>query len=498
MSDTDAFTSDLENVTVHDSGVVELPSGARITKRPIWDHCIGGAARLGWKAAADWLASRGMREATAAEYDELHMLPATMHIAPVTMPLAEQLASAGIRLTSNTKQAREAYAAAVNAFRNPRMRSRAWCELHDATVAQLLLDAGYSGTEPVANDGKHWAAPSGTLVGWYTVDGKLKRIQNPRSEKAPNFPPHGPEYTDYASTFHGVMLEDDDDQLEGDDEVDATPPPASTDPSPYTDDDPPSPSKRGDSVSKVRAWQLHLVDYFDELGKQALPRYGVDGDHGDETEDWTKRWMALEAIDDGTVVVELGTSPPPPSAPLPSFDLDSMPFIEARNYTRVDERQVDLVVVHDMEYPERLDAAEAVANWFGGPNAPRASAHVCVDADSAVRCARWSDVCWHAPGANHNGIGIEHAGYARQSLEEWLDDYSRAMLELSARITAALCDRFDIPVELVDVEGLKAGRRGITSHRWVSLAFRKSTHTDPGPDFPWDWYLQLVKAASTS
>ncbi len=63
----------------------------------------------------------------------------------------------------------------------------------------------------------------------------------------------------------------------------------------------------------------------------------------------------------------------------------------------------------------------------------------------------------------------------------------------SARITAGLCDMFAVPRELVEVDGLQRGDRGITSHRWASLAFKRSTHTDPGPEFPWDLYLDLVQ-----
>jgi hypothetical protein len=51
-------------------------------------------------------------------------------------------------------------------------------------------------------------------------------------------------------------------------------------------------------------------------------------------------------------------------------------------------------------------------------------------------------------------------------------------------------------VEYVDVAGLKAGKRGVTTHNNVSLAFKKSTHTDPGPNFPMSHYMDLVRGTA--
>ncbi len=170
-------------------------------------------------------------------------------------------------------------------------------------------------------------------------------------------------------------------------------------------------------------------------------------------------------------------------------------FVQARNYTKANRTAIDLIVIHDMEYPKRMTAAEDIAAWFAGPKAPQASAHFCVDADSVVQCVLEQDVAWHAPGANNNGIGIEHAGYARQTAAEWGDAYSLAMLTLSARLTATLCLRYQIPAVRLTATDLKAKQRGICGHADVTAAFGKpGGHWDPGPGFPWSDYLSQVLA----
>lgn len=169
-----------------------------------------------------------------------------------------------------------------------------------------------------------------------------------------------------------------------------------------------------------------------------------------------------------------------------------MTFIPARNFTPTSGRQIDLIVVHSMESGEASNTAENVASWFAGPNAPRASAHRCFDSDSNVQCVRDHDVAWHAPGANHNGLGYEHAGRAAQSREEWLDDYGQAMLAISAAQARIDTAQYNIPIVWVDAAGLRAGQRGITTHWEVSKAFRRSTHWDPGHHFPMDVYLQMI------
>ena len=175
-----------------------------------------------------------------------------------------------------------------------------------------------------------------------------------------------------------------------------------------------------------------------------------------------------------------------------------MQFIEARWYTRVSvPRRIDFIVIHDMEWPERPTTAEECARFFANlPPDRKASAHYNVDSDSIVQSVRENDIAYHAPPNTHS-IGIEHAGYARQTRAQWLDDYGQSMLLLSAGLVAELLVKYDLPLEFLSPADLRAGRRGITTHNNVSKAWGQTSHTDPGEGFPDDWYIDRVREALT-
>lgn len=167
------------------------------------------------------------------------------------------------------------------------------------------------------------------------------------------------------------------------------------------------------------------------------------------------------------------------------------PFNQARNYTPVGNRQIDLIVVHDMQMAETGSSAEICAQFFAGPNAPQASAHYTVDADSIVQCVRDMDVAWHAPGANHQGIGIEQPGWANFATNEWLDPYGVAMMQKMAGLIRELADRYKIPIVFLRAADLRQGKRGITTHYECSQAFT-GDHWDPGPGYPMATLLEHV------
>lgn len=179
----------------------------------------------------------------------------------------------------------------------------------------------------------------------------------------------------------------------------------------------------------------------------------------------------------------------------PDAAVEALPFVAARHFAEGREVAVELVVIHTSENDCAPGVALAVAHYFAGPGAPEASSHYVVGPELVVQCVHEEDTAWHAPGANAWGIGIEHTARASFTAETWELDAVEAMLSRSAALVAAICRRHGIPVVRLDAEQLRAGAAGICGHVDVSRAFRKSDHFDPGPSFPWDRYLELVRAS---
>lgn len=252
--------------------------------------------------------------------------------------------------------------------------------------------------------------------------------------------------------------------------------------------------QRGSTGAEVGNWQRFLREqgFFGSNGNLV-----ADEQFGPITESAVIQWQAFNGI--------------PRTGKLQDAELwighsqGFISFVQARNCEiryrpnqRDTIRPLNVIVIHTMEAPEKPTTAETVARWFAGPSAPVASAHYCVDQDSIVQCVRDSDIAWHAPGLNETGIGIEHAGYAGQTAEQWQDATSQAILKNSAALVANLCRRYQIPVLRLSPDDLLTGKRGLCGHIDVTKAYPGPTHThwDPGPNFPWDQYIQLVNDAA--
>jgi hypothetical protein len=150
--------------------------------------------------------------------------------------------------------------------------------------------------------------------------------------------------------------------------------------------------------------------------------------------------------------------------------------------------QIELIVLHDTEG----GTAHGVATYFASAKSG-GSAHLVVDDNECWRCLANDVIAWGAPGANTNGFHIEQCGYAGWSQNEWIV-HSKTLLRAAYK-TAFHCHKFGIPPVFVEAAGLKAGKKGVTTHAQVSLAFPNSegNHTDPGSNWPRAYFMGAVR-----
>ncbi|KMS80093.1 N-acetylmuramoyl-L-alanine amidase [Streptomyces leeuwenhoekii] len=146
-----------------------------------------------------------------------------------------------------------------------------------------------------------------------------------------------------------------------------------------------------------------------------------------------------------------------------------------RRADRPDDYGIDMVIVHVTQ-----GSFAGAVRAFQNP-AHQAATHYIVGRDGRVtQMIRELDVAYHAGNRSYNerSIGIEHEGFVDRP-----EDFTDAMYTASARLTAGICARYDIPVD----------REHIIGHVEVP----GTDHTDPGPHWDWDRYLRLVRRAAT-
>lgn len=154
-------------------------------------------------------------------------------------------------------------------------------------------------------------------------------------------------------------------------------------------------------------------------------------------------------------------------------------------------KSIRQIILHSMEY-QGDTAAEALGR-LSCSRAYGASPHFGIDDDSLQQYLPITVVGWHAQGANTCTIGIEQAGYARWSREQWLNH--SGTLDRTAWLLARLSKQTGIPLAYVDAAGLRKGTRGISTHADVTKAYSiAGGHVDPGKNYPMDWVLKRARA----
>lgn len=453
---------------VHEGMTVTLDNGVA---RPM-------VARMSYKDCLTWGRKHGASLVSAQTIIRLDQMAreSGLCLVPCTQPDQEMKAKWYPRRPGETDKA---YAKRVYSD----MQSLEWAAYHDKKVWEAIEAASWDGFSPLSNFTKlhRNGAPPGRcyIMGWSTSPGHFIQPQSEEGSQGP----HNDGQFDYGT---GAMFEWD---IEGAEDEE--------------------PTKESEHSFGSRTLRKGLKG-ADVKQLQLIVGATADGDFGPGTEAKLKAWQGAHGLTaDGIAgpktlgVLALGvnlgpsvvsgsfydTDPAPP--PKGAFDMTKVKFVRARHFRGGRLGQVTNITLHDMEWKETPTTAEACAAMFATEDR-EASCHFCVDNNSIVQCVALADTAFAAPGTNHNGIQIELAGFARQTEEEWADDYSTAMLEQAAQLVAYLCAEYGIPAVFLDASALLRGDKGITTHGMVSKAFKKSTHTDPGPNFPMSAFIARV------
>ena len=146
------------------------------------------------------------------------------------------------------------------------------------------------------------------------------------------------------------------------------------------------------------------------------------------------------------------------------------------NYTNASRAgsSINYVIIHDVE-----GSYEGCISWFQN-SAANVSAHYVVSNEGDItQMVREEDIAWHAGNWSYNeqSVGIEHEGYASDP-----NSYPDTMYAASSALTRYLTDKYSIP----------RTRDFVIAHVEVP----GSSHTDPGPYWQWDYYMELIEGGS--
>jgi len=135
---------------------------------------------------------------------------------------------------------------------------------------------------------------------------------------------------------------------------------------------------------------------------------------------------------------------------------------------------VKYIVIHDTEGSYSGSVA-----WFKDPNANVSAHYILRSSDGHVaQMVDEKDVAWHDKCFNSQSVGIEHEGYSAKP-DLW---YTEAMYMASAKVTAYLADKYNI-----------AKTHSPSTIMGHGEAPDCSDHSDPGPGWKWDHYMELVQ-----
>lgn len=177
-----------------------------------------------------------------------------------------------------------------------------------------------------------------------------------------------------------------------------------------------------------------------------------------------------------------------------SPEYPDLPWMPPKSWDDSNRSSVQLVVIHTTEGSASASSAEDGAA-YDQRRTDGTSTHYFHDSDSTIQCVRTADQA-HAARTQGNRRGIQHELCTRAGSANWADAYHQAMLRKAARQAARDSKKWGIPVRHLTVAEVAAGVKGFCGHWDITRAFPQDngSHTDPGLNFPWTQFLDMVRA----
>lgn len=153
------------------------------------------------------------------------------------------------------------------------------------------------------------------------------------------------------------------------------------------------------------------------------------------------------------------------------------------------------IFIHTTENPF-TSTAEGVANYQ--ISSESGSYHVLVDQSKRLICNTDDWLTWSTGNyGNDIGLHLSFVAYAASTRAQWLEQEEKfGTISRAAEQVAAWAKKYSIPLVEVDGAGLRAGRRGVSTHN-AARVWGNTDHTDPGSGFPMDVLLAKASQPTT-
>lgn len=139
---------------------------------------------------------------------------------------------------------------------------------------------------------------------------------------------------------------------------------------------------------------------------------------------------------------------------------------------------------------EGATTADSLANYLANPK-NQVSYHVVCDDSTTIQCVDYDEGAWAMLGGNSRSDQICCTGFAAWSRATWLSH--QGMLDRIARWLAERAQARGILLDHIGSAGVANRASGVIGHGDYTIGAHDGTHTDPGPNFPWDFVINKAR-----